>query len=82
MPTKRDPTREAFPDEPSGEAVVRALLAEIEEDERLSALIGVDLNPPDPRPEHAPKVYGDLQSWLRRSEEVHRFLEQQRARQR
>ena len=57
---------------------MRELLAEIEEEERLSGLLGVDLAPPEPRPEHAPPVYGDLATWLRRSEEIHRYLEKTR----
>jgi hypothetical protein len=58
------------------------LLAQIEDEQQLSQRLGIDLCPPSPRPEHAPRVYGDLESWLKRSEEVHRFLEQLRARTR
>jgi hypothetical protein len=58
-----------------GEALVRALLAEIDEEEALGRSIGVDLTPPGPDPAHAPPVYGPLEVWLQRSEEIHRFCE-------
>jgi hypothetical protein len=66
-----------IPDAP-GEQIMRELLEEIAEDERLSAALGVDLTPPAPVPMHAPRVYGPLDAWLRRSLEVHRFLEESR----
>jgi hypothetical protein len=59
-----------------GNALVRALLAEIQEEEALGRSIGVDLTPPGPAPAHAPLVYGPLDVWLRRSEEIHRFREE------
>jgi hypothetical protein len=60
--------------DPEGEELVRALLEEIDEDERLSRLVGVDLSPPAPSRSHAPVVRPPLAEWLRRSEEVHAFL--------
>jgi hypothetical protein len=60
--------------DPQGDELVRALLREIEEDEELSRLIGVDLSPPAPSRAHAPVVMPPLADWLRRSEEVHTFL--------
>ncbi len=60
--------------DPQGEDLVRALLEEIDDDERLSALLGVDLSPPAPSPAHAPVGLPPLAEWLRRSEEVHAFL--------
>ena len=63
-----------FPPEPSGHEVVQALLRAIEDDERLSASIGVDLTPAAPAPSASQP--SDLESWLRRAEEVHRFLEE------
>lgn len=54
--------------------MIAALLAEIDEEEALSALVGVDLSPPAPSAAHAPPVYLPHDAWLRRSEEVHRFL--------
>jgi len=54
--------------------VVEALLAEIAEEERLTALVGTSVAPADPLPEHAPRRRLPLDEWLRRSEEVHRFL--------
>jgi hypothetical protein len=59
-----------------GDALIRALLAEIEEDDVLGRSIGVDLTPAGPAPGHAPLVYGPLDVWLQRSEEIHRFLEE------
>lgn len=59
-----------------GNALIRALLAEIEEDDALGRSIGVDLTPAAPDPAHAPVVYGPLDIWLRRSEEIHRFCEE------
>jgi len=59
-----------------GEELLRELLAQIEEEERLGAALGVDLTPPAPDPSHAPPVYGPLDEWLRRSEEIHRFREE------
>jgi hypothetical protein len=58
-----------------GDAVIQVLLAEIEEEERLSAAIGEDLTPPAPKPEHAPARYPPLRVWLERSEEVHALRE-------
>ena len=52
------------------------LLAQIDEEERLGAALGVDLTPPAPDPSHAPPVYAPLDEWLRRSEEIHRFLQE------
>ena len=71
------------PDEPrarplpdlSGDAVVRELLEQIAEEEELSERLSLDLSPPDPRTEYGPAVYPPLDVWLRRSEEIHRFLE-------
>lgn len=53
---------------------ILSLLAEIDEETELSSLVGVDLSPPGPSASHAPPVYLPLDEWLRRSEEVHRFL--------
>jgi hypothetical protein len=64
--------------DPEGEELVRALLDEIEEDERLSRLIGVDLSPPAPDESHGPVVRPPLAEWLRRAEEVHAFLASKR----
>jgi hypothetical protein len=64
--------------DPEGDELVSALLAEIEEDERLSGLIGVDLAPPGPAACHAPVVRPALAAWLRRAEEVHAFLASKR----
>jgi hypothetical protein len=58
--------------------LITALLAEIHEDEALSALVGVDLSPPGPSASHAPPVYLPHDEWLRRSEEIHRFLRAKR----
>jgi hypothetical protein len=54
--------------------LILSLLSEIDEDEELSALVGVDLSPPGPSPSHAPPIYLPHDEWLRRSEEIHRFL--------
>jgi hypothetical protein len=62
------------PNDPQGEELVRALLDEIDEDERLSGLIGVDLSPPAASRSHAPVGLPPLAEWLRRSEEVHALL--------
>lgn len=59
-----------------GEELVRWLLSQIDEEEQLGAALGVDLTPPAPDPSHAPAVYGPLDEWLRRSEDVHAFLEE------
>jgi hypothetical protein len=61
-----------------GDELVHALLAEIDEEERLGAAIGVDLAPADARPEHASAACPPLAAWLRRAEEVHAYLERQR----
>lgn len=58
-----------------GEELVRWLLAQIDEEEQLGAALGVDLTPPGPDPSHAPPVYAPLDEWLRRSDEVHAFVE-------
>lgn len=71
------PRGSPFPDV-HGDELVRLLLAEIEEEERLAAEVGVDLAPGAPDPSHAPLVYAPLDEWLRRSEEIHQFLEQAR----
>jgi hypothetical protein len=63
-----------FPDL-AGEALVRALLAEIEEEERISRALGVDLTPAGPDPSHAPVIYPPLPVWLERADEV-RALEE------
>jgi hypothetical protein len=68
------PRANALP-EIHGEALVRLLLDEIDEEERLGTALGIDLTPPGPAPSHAPPVYPALDEWLRRSEEVHAFLE-------
>jgi hypothetical protein len=64
-----------FP-ELEGDALIELLLRDIEDEEHLSLLLGVDLTPPAPDSSHAPPVYGPLVEWLRRSEEIHRFREQ------
>lgn len=61
--------------DPVGDDLVFSILADLEEDERLSALLGVDLGPAAPDPAHAPQVLPDLASWLRRAEEVYAFLQ-------
>lgn len=61
-----------------GDLIVLRLLEEIEEEEALGRLLGVDLAPPDPLPSHAPASYGPLESWLERALEVHAFLERRR----
>jgi len=76
--SKREPRARALPDL-SGEAVVRELLEQIAEEEELSARLNLDLSPPDPRMEYGPAFYPPLDVWLRRSEEIHRFLELQHA---
>ncbi len=60
----------------TGDDLVSTLLAEVEEEQRLSIVLGVDLTAPAPKAEHAPSVYAPLEVWLRRSEEVHLFREQ------
>ena len=66
------PRGQAFP-EIHGEELVQWFLAQIDE-ERLGVALGVDLTPPASDPSHAPAVYGPLDAWLRRAEEVHAFL--------
>jgi hypothetical protein len=51
--------------------ILQQLLRDAEEEQRLSELLGVELSAPYSRFE--PPVYLPLESWLRRSEEVHRF---------
>ena len=58
--------------------ILGPILRDIERDDELSRALGVDLTPPGPLPEHAPPAYLPLDEWLRRSEEVHRFLETER----
>jgi Uma2 family endonuclease len=82
MRNEKGTTRVAYPDEPVGESVVRELLAAIEAERQLSLRVGVDLSPPAPRPEHATRHYGSLEAWLKRSEEIHRFLERNHAQSR
>ncbi|AUX37696.1 MULTISPECIES: hypothetical protein [Sorangium] len=53
---------------------ILSLLAEIDDEAELSSLLGVDLSPAGPSASHAPSTYPPLDEWLRRSEEVHRFL--------
>ncbi|MBI4701229.1 MAG: hypothetical protein HY744_08740 [Deltaproteobacteria bacterium] len=57
-----------------GEPLVRALLDEIGEDERLGAALGIDLSGPVPEPRVTPGPVS-LEVWLLRSEEIHRFLQ-------
>jgi hypothetical protein len=76
--SKREPRARALPDA-SGDVVVRELLGQIAEEEELSARLNLDLSPPDPRAEYGPAVYPPLDVWLRRSEEIHRFLQSRRA---
>jgi len=59
---------------PKTQGLVAALLEEIAEEQRLAALLGTSVAPADPLPEHAPRQRLPLDEWLRRSEEVHRFL--------
>ena len=59
-----------------GAELVRDLLREIEEEEKLAQALGVDLTPAGPSRGHAPRIYAPLDVWLRRSEEIHRFLEE------
>ncbi len=66
--------------DPVGDELVLAILAEVEEDERLSQLVGVDVAAAAPDPGHAPQVLPPLADWLRRAEEVYAFLEAARAR--
>jgi hypothetical protein len=73
--------RDYEPRDPVGDELVLAILAEIEEDERLSELVGVDLAPVGPDPSHAPSVLPSLEDWLRRAEEAYRFLEAARLRE-
>jgi hypothetical protein len=54
-----------------GSDLIQLLLAEIDEEEELSRAVGMDLTPPSPSADHAPREYGPLSSWLARSEEVH-----------
>ena len=63
-----------FP-ELEGDELLNYLLSDIEDEERLAFVLGVDLTPACPRPEHAPRVYAPLEIWLRRSEEIHAFRE-------
>jgi hypothetical protein len=58
-----------------GPELVRAMLAEIEEEEALSRALGIDLTPPAPSAEHAPHAYPPLAVWLSRSEEIHAHRE-------
>jgi hypothetical protein len=58
----------------TGEPIVDEILRTIEDDEALSAALGVDLTPPGPEPEHAPSVYVSRDAGLSRSEEVHEFV--------
>lgn len=75
MPSRERERGRPLPDI-HGEELVRLLLAEIEEEEALSRVLGIDLTPPSPDPANAPPVYGPLDVWLERSEEIHRFREQ------
>jgi hypothetical protein len=59
-----------------GQELVRQFLQEIEEEEALGRALGMDLTPPGPINEHAPRVYAHLNTWLRRSEEIHRYREE------
>jgi hypothetical protein len=59
-----------------GDELVRWLLERLDEEEQLGAALGVDLTPPGPDPSHAPSIYPPPAEWLRRSEEIHRFLEE------
>jgi hypothetical protein len=68
MGDRREPLQEI-----QGDELIAALLFEIEEEERLSQALGVDLTPPAPDARHAPLVYGPLDAWLKRSEEIHEF---------
>ena len=61
-----------------GDELIQELLQDVEDEERLSAALGVDLCPAAPDPRHAPVVYAPLVVWLRRSEEIHGFREQTR----
>jgi hypothetical protein len=58
-----------------GDALINLLLDEIEEDDRLSQAMGIDLSPPAPDPKHAPLVCPPLDVWIRRAEEVHELRE-------
>ena len=62
--------------------MVEVLLAEMAEEERLVERLGISLAPADPHPDHAPRRRLPLDEWLRRSEEVHRFLCDERRRDR
>ena len=68
MSDRREP-----PQELEGDELIAVLLREIEEEEQLSQALGVDLTTPSPDPRQAPLVYGPLEAWLRRSEEIHEF---------
>jgi hypothetical protein len=52
--------------------VIARLIEEGEEDSRLSALLGFDLS--GPTSARSSTIHLPLAEWLRRSEEVHRFL--------
>jgi hypothetical protein len=58
--------------EPDPRAAIDALVAEILEDDALSLASGIDFGPPSPVTSAPPLL--PLEAWLRRSEEVHRFL--------
>jgi len=75
MPARPEMRARPLP-EVEGDELIRLLLAEIDEEERLSAALGVDLSPVGPDPSHAPMSYLPLPLWLRRSEEIHAFREQ------
>lgn len=66
--------------EPVGDELIAAILADAEEDEILSAWVGVDLGPVAPNSADAPSVLPSLEDWLRRAEEAYVFLQTSRAR--
>jgi hypothetical protein len=79
MSFDRGPRQRGEPLSDVGAEVVAELLAEIDDDEQLSAALGVDLTPPGPDPSHAPAVYLSLEAWFERSEEIHRLLRERRS---
>jgi hypothetical protein len=64
-----------------GAPLLTSLLREIEEEERLSRELGVDLTPPRPQTFDSARDC-PLDRWLERSLEVHRFLLERRAAER
>lgn len=66
--------------DPVGDDLVFSVLADVADDESLSALLGVDLAPAAPDSAHAPRILPSLADWLGRAEEAYVFLQAARER--